>query len=108
MSGHTPDLRVRETPSGKFDEMGDCAIVDATGKIVGEAYELVDYGDRRPAKANAALWAAAPDLLAAARMALKELQRHEDQPGNNTETHATAALRAAIAKAQPFLRAKDE
>lgn len=52
------------------------------------------------AKADAHLISAAPDLLQACELALRELQRFEDQPGSNTETMGTAALRAAIKKAR--------
>jgi hypothetical protein len=68
--------------------------------VSGEHVTSLDSDNDAEIEANAALIAAAPDLLAACRTALRELQRFEDQPGNNTETLGTAALRAAIAKAE--------
>lgn len=46
------------------DDGGDYAIVDAENHIIGEAFHLVARGGvTKPAKANATLWAAAPELL---------------------------------------------
>ena len=81
MSGHTPEPLTIKGPSlGRIDngvrhDPGDYAILDADGKIIGEAYSLVDYGKdgTRPAEANARLWAAAPALLSACEAALGTL-----------------------------------
>ena len=48
-----------------YDDGGDYAIVDGDGRVIGEAFHHVGpAGDTRPAKANAELWAKAPDLRA--------------------------------------------
>lgn len=69
MAAHTPGpLRVVVTTSGKWDETGDCAILDDEGKIIAETFRTVGpngFIDRRPAEANARLFAASPELLAA-------------------------------------------
>lgn len=51
------------------DPAPDYAII-ADGRVIGEAYAVVDKHVRAPAKANASLWAASPDLLEAARSVL--------------------------------------
>ena len=47
----------------------DYAIM-ADGRIIGEAYGRSDSNHLEPSLANALLWAAAPDLLAACKRAL--------------------------------------
>lgn len=69
MTEHTPGpLYVTGPSSGKLnsDDGGDyCIYVEVDGKrhIVGEAFRLADYDTQYPAKGNATLWAAAPELL---------------------------------------------
>lgn len=70
MMRHTLGLRVVERKSVKWDEAGDHAIVDREGKIVGEAFATVDHWEKRPAKANAHLWAASPQMYEAAKAVL--------------------------------------
>ena len=68
MGEHTPGPLTTRGPSnglGPLDDGGDYGIMDAAGKVVGEAYYKVGVAMFRPAEANARLWAAAPDLLAA-------------------------------------------
>ena len=63
IAGHTVRRSAVPDNTGGFD----FAIIDADGKIIGEAFAHVGYADKgyesRPAEANAKLWAAAPDLL---------------------------------------------
>lgn len=54
---------------GPIDSGGDYAIVDADGHVIGEAIHRVGRHNFRPAKANAKLWAKAPEMVAV----LKEL-----------------------------------
>ena len=65
---HTPGPLAIQGPSidapATRGEVGDYAILDADGCIIGEAYRVVGPGTERPAEANARLWAAAPDLAA--------------------------------------------
>lgn len=56
----------------------DHAVLDDGGAIIAECFENVGNGLGRPAKANASLFAAAPDLLAACEAALLYLD--ECQP----------------------------
>jgi len=42
----------------------DWAIIDQEGQILAECFEVTGTGIRQPAKANASLFAAAPELLA--------------------------------------------
>jgi hypothetical protein len=88
---------------GPYDDGGDYAIVDADGKIIGEAIHKVDYAEFRPARANAHLWAAAPDLLVACEEAL-EWVGHPDIDYQDDDTWARhwsvkEELQSAIAKA---------
>lgn len=52
---------------GPYDDGGDHAIY-AGGVIIGEAIHRADEDEYRDAEANARLWAAAPDLLAACEL----------------------------------------
>lgn len=65
MSAHTPGpLRVARAKNGG----GDYAVIDADKNVVAEFYEDIrEQGEcaREEAKANATLYAAAPDLLEA-------------------------------------------
>jgi hypothetical protein len=67
MNEYTKKLKIHGPSDGKgpYDDGGDYALIDADGKIVGEAIHIVDHNEYRPAQANAQLWATAPDLLAA-------------------------------------------
>lgn len=47
------------------DGVGDYALIDPDGRIVGEAYRTVSIHDKRPARENALLWAAAPKMYEA-------------------------------------------
>ena len=63
------------------DDGGDYAIIDGKGKIIAEAISKVDFAggggyDTRPAKANAQLYAAAPDLLEACRQLRNEIEEY--------------------------------
>ena len=62
---HTPGpLHVRAA-SQKSDGGTDYAIVDQDNKVIGEAFEVVGTDNKRPAYANAKLWAASSELLEA-------------------------------------------
>lgn len=96
MSEHTTSpLTISKSRPLSRDNMGDFAIQDAYGYIIGEAYEIVGRkagpikngeghvigqaiipGEyiTRPAEANARLWAAAPDLLEALEIALNTVE----------------------------------
>lgn len=65
MKPYTTGLRVHGPSNvpGIPGQCGDYALLDADGKIVGEAYRQVGPAEVRPAEANALLWAAAPELL---------------------------------------------
>lgn len=96
----TSPLTIKQLASPKWDEDGDCALVDTEGKIVGEAYRTVGHGDTRPAQENARLWAAAPELLESLKWSLQFAERfaseHNDGP---TMAACIGQARAAIAKA---------
>lgn len=99
MSAHTPaPLAVKETDSTRYDQRGDCAIVDAQLRVIGEAFALVGPGDTRPALANATLWSAAPDLLVACKAAHGMLLMFHG--GEYRGCSLYDALVAAIAKAE--------
>lgn len=62
MTKHTPGpLTTKVTTSQQFDQRGDTAII-SNGQIIGEAFARSNAEHEHPAEANAALWAAAPDL----------------------------------------------
>lgn len=83
MSTHTPGpLRTQDSISSKWDELDDCAIVDERGRIIGEAFALVGQNEHRPARANAELWAAAPDTTEALARTLTSLGRCQADPLN--------------------------
>lgn len=68
---HTPGpLSIRKAED---TDNPDWAIVDIEGRIIGEAFDLVYFDIRRPAKANARLWAAAPEMYKALKIALDAL-----------------------------------
>lgn len=67
--------------------------------VVGEAYDSGDGIDRATAEANAALIAAAPDLLAALREA-RALANHFAQGGGPVPRERFDAIDAAIARAE--------
>lgn len=88
MAEHTTGLRIVRSKATRWDMAGDFGLVDAEGKIVGEAFATVDYDTRRPAEANARLWSAAPLLLEACWAALV--------PAGDTPEQVADLLRAAI------------
>ena len=94
----SPSLRQGNDPGG------DYAIVDESGLVVGEAYAFVATDEIRPARENALLWAAAPDLLAALR-AVEWVGTGWGQEyecpwcnGRRDEGHAQDCLRQAATK----------
>ena len=65
MSEHTPGpLSIKRADWADNVNGYDYAIIDAQGKIIGEAFEVVGANEKRPCFENAKLWASAPDLLA--------------------------------------------
>lgn len=73
---------------------GFCPIIGGNSQVA-----IVDTGDRyMPWASNIALIAAAPDMLAALRMAEKDLEWLSQDAGKDASS--LAALRAAIAKAE--------
>ena len=62
----TGPLTIKQAQDGRAV---DYAII-ADGHVIGEAYAVVDKHVIAPARANASLWAASPDLLEAARAVL--------------------------------------
>ena len=50
---------------GPIDDGGDFAICDSTGAIIGEAICKTGPGEYYPARENATLWAAAPEMYEA-------------------------------------------
>jgi hypothetical protein len=79
----------------KWDECGDCAIIDSDGQIIGEAFQRVSRDSTRPAKANAQLWAAAPSLYEAAKGILAAFEAKifvRNIDGDNDPTWAMKAL----------------
>ena len=98
MSGFTQGpLTFEVTDSQKWDERGDCGILDADGKVIAETFATVarGFGGKRPALANARLFAAAPDLLEVCRNILDA----EDAGYWAGPSEYIAQLRAAIDKA---------
>jgi hypothetical protein len=109
MSEHTPGPYTVKGPSkGRVDNgvrhaAGDYAIMDADDKIIGEAYNLVDYGKdgTRPAEANARLFASAPELLAACENMVRLAATGDDVEDFAVQMNmAMQQIRAAIAKAK--------
>lgn len=96
MSGFTPGpWRVRPSMSKNPVEAGDMgitAIVDGREAAIGEAWSMLSSTIALPARENAQLWAAAPDLLAACKAALV--------PAGDTSEEVREQLRAAIARAE--------
>lgn len=87
-----------------MDDGGDYALVNANGHIVGEAIRWVAVGTEAPARANATLWAAAPELYEAAKAALYTFSELLDALGE-TEQRAEdeqvfLKLKAAVEKAE--------
>jgi len=65
VSEHTPGpLSIKRADWADNVNGYDYAIIDAQGKIIGEAFEVVGANEKRPCFENAKLWASAPDLLA--------------------------------------------
>lgn len=102
---HTPSpLTIHRSIAIDWDQFGNYAIVDTTGRIIGEAYQTVGYGDenQRPAEANARIWAAAPDMLAALLAVLGGPWGHIEACYDSTIAGCTAECalcRAAVVKA---------
>ena len=67
MNKHTSGKWICKGPAEGADESrcGDYAIIDAKGKIIAEAFRMVDENEYRDAQANANLMVAAPELLEA-------------------------------------------
>lgn len=112
---HTPGpLTVRQA-KGPVDGEFDCAIVaviDGQPQVIGEAFGRSSETARPPARANATLWAAAPELLEALESIMESFpgeeskclydhrgicQEHFLQPRGEC---GVALARAAIAKAR--------
>jgi hypothetical protein len=98
---HTPGPFTVAGPS--YDRLdptkcGDYALVNGNGHIVAEAFRLVAEDIELPAKANAYLFAAAPDLYAAASYAFN----HLDNPAvsDYTRTEALRLLAEAMRVAE--------
>ena len=103
MSEHTQEPLTIHGPSdgkGPYDDGGDYAIVDPDGKIIGEAIHKVDHTEFRPAEANARLWAAAPDLLAASQRLFEEVGCLSESEKHLGLRAAAEWVRVAIAKAK--------
>ncbi|KKL25167.1 hypothetical protein LCGC14_2408040 [marine sediment metagenome] len=86
-----------------MDDGGDFAIVDVNGHIIGQAHLIVALGVTMPAKANATLWAAAPELLKALQTVLTaRLIEEQGGPrgGHMTMDDALDWARAAIKAAK--------
>lgn len=92
---HTPGPL---TIDGPAFGVGDFAILDENHRIIGEAYHQVERDEYRPAKENAQLWAAAPDLLTACKGALAALSQESTYPADIQA--AKTWLANAIAKAE--------
>jgi len=91
--------------SGPYDDGGDYAIttiVKGGEFVIGEAFRRVGEFDIMPAKGNATLWAAAPDLLEACEAALNWVNDFgEHAPIQfGGEAELAESLQAAIAKAR--------
>ena len=82
-----------------IDDGGDFAIVDVNGHVIGQAHQLVAPGVMVPAKANATLWAAAPELLAALERALTTTQEIERVTGQRHYNPGTLQKMANAIKA---------
>ena len=87
MSAHTPGPWTIESDGTTVSMGGQCV-------IVGPAPDSAPIVEQR---ANAALIAAAPDLLAAATALLTYL---DDQPSEYAQDRLTCGLRVAIARAE--------
>ena len=87
-SGESRDGRIRIWPEGSAYVLAECP----------PRCEMVEQGGLTEDRANAALMAAAPDLLAACKSAMRAMNDNL-QPGP-MDDDAKAALYAAIAKAE--------
>lgn len=76
---HTPGpLTVRRARVSDSVGGTDWAVVDAENRVIAECFEIVDVGrERRPAEANATLFAASPKLLRALKIAACFMAHHE-------------------------------
>ncbi len=88
-----------------IDDGGDFAIIDADNHVIGQAHNLVARGVSRPAKANATLWAAAPELLEALKAIATDCPQAADKKFISVRSlrrvlrDAAELARAAIEKA---------
>lgn len=99
---HTPgSLHCRAASS--LDNTGgrDYCILDSEGKVIGEAFEHVGFGDdrstyeKRPAAQNALLWSAAPELLEALKALYQDaIDRSTEVPSRIVDAVVTAIARA--------------
>ncbi len=98
MSDFTPGPLTVKCASKLSDGGWDWAIRDTHGFIIAECYNVVANNTRRPAEANARLFAAAPDLLEA----LKDLKNAILTPQHLFENLAASLNKAhvAISKAE--------
>ena len=104
MNEHTPGPLTVHGPSlggTPCDDGGDYAIYDSEGFIIAEAICKVGRAQTpgryitRPAKANATLWAAAPELYGATKAASEYYEMLEQATG--VEHPVLKQLRAALA-----------
>ena len=108
---HTPGPLTINGPSpggSDMDDGGDYAIVTGD-QIIGEAIRKTAPSTFQPAEANARLWAASPDLLAALRRIFNGFEEtgswplwatHQSFNGDPAEVSAWEQARAAISKAE--------
>ena len=78
---------------GPNDDGGDFAICDSTGAIIGEAICKTGPGEYYPARENATLWAAAPEMYEA-------LYRVFEASYADLHPEDRALVTAALAKAR--------
>ena len=75
MNAHTPGPLMVEGPSKPTPDTplgGDFAICDGGTNIIAEVFHQVGIGSYRPAEANAYLFDAAPELLAACQLLIEQ------------------------------------
>ena len=88
---------------GSYDDGGDYAIttiINGGEVIVGEAIRRVGEFDYMPAKGNATLWAAAPDLLEALELATQFVGKYVADTESVIGKRALDRMNTAIAKAR--------
>jgi len=97
-------LRISGPSQGREpdDDGGNYAIIESGGIIIGEAFHCIGKDAYRDARANARLWASAPDLLDELRLIVEgwdaiesnKIRRLSDWEKERRE-YARAALAAA-------------